>query len=387
MFAPFTGLRFDPAVVGDVAAATSPPYDVIDADLRASLEAASPYNMAHVLLPAEDDPAYEARAGVFRSWIATGALVRDEPSLYIYEIAYGGDGVHQRVARGVLGSLRVMPFGDRILPHEETMPKHTTDRLANLTAMQANLDVILALSASPTLADLLVPGDDPVLRFTVDGAEHRLYHVSDEARMDAITEAASAGAVSIADGHHRYTTALTYQAQQTGPGGWDGILAVLAPATGSGFTVGPYHRLFPTWRLDPQALHESFDVSPSADEGPSVAGEIVLVPATGGALRLVPRPDAISSLPAPWQQASTAVAREVLYPLLEIDESSADYVSDAGAAISRARATATGGAVLVAPVTEDAIAEASEQGIRFPQKTTFFVPKPRAGLVIRTFEA
>ncbi|NNF68638.1 MAG: DUF1015 domain-containing protein [Acidimicrobiia bacterium] len=385
MFAPFPGLRFDPAIVGDVAAATSPPYDVIDAALRAELEASSPYNMAHILLPDEADPDYATRAELFSSWIDSGALRRDPDSYYVYELSYEDRAGLHRTGRGVLGSLAVMEFGDRILPHEETMAKHTTDRLANLTAMDGNLDVILALSSSPDLASAIEPNGPPALSFDAAGVEHRLYPITDAERIAEITRAAAGGAVSIADGHHRYTTALTYQAARDGHGGWDSILTLLAPTSGSGFTVGPYHRTFSRWRLDPNVLHTAFDVSPTTDVLPARPGDIVVVPHLGGALLLSPRPEAIANLPQPWQDASAAVAREVLYPLLEVTEADADYVSDDADAVSRARAGSGGGAILVAPVTEDAIAAASEAGVRFPQKTTFFVPKPRAGLVIRTF--
>ncbi|NNC74274.1 MAG: DUF1015 domain-containing protein [Acidimicrobiia bacterium] len=387
MFAPFEGLRFDPNVVGDVASATSPPYDVIDSDLRAQLEAASPYNMAHLLLPTDEDSEYVQRASVFRSWIDSGALRRDSASYYIYELTYEDRAGITRTGSGVLGSLAVMAFGDRILPHEETMAKHTTDRLANLTAMEANLDVILALSSSPDLAQAIAPDGEPALSFTAADVEHRLYPITDPARIEAITAAASSGAVSIADGHHRYTTALRYQAAQSSSGGWDQILTLLAPAAGSGFTVNPYHRTFAQWRLDPQALHTAFEVSPASDVVPARPGDLVVVPHLGGALQLTPRPEAIGGLANSWQQASAAIAREVLYPLLEVNEADADYVADDTAAVDRARSGSGGGAILVAPVTEEAIAEASEAGVRFPQKTTFFVPKPRAGLVIRTFDS
>jgi hypothetical protein len=101
-----------------------------------------------------------------------------------------------------------------------------------------------------------------------------------------------------------------------------------------------------------------------------------------GTWGLVPRPEAIECLPQPWRAASTAVAREALYPLFGVDEASATYVADATEALA---CIAGGGtAVLVAPVSEAAIASAGEVGLRFPSKTTFFVPKPRAGLVMRS---
>jgi hypothetical protein len=100
---------------------------------------------------------------------------------------------------------------------------------------------------------------------------------------------------------------------------------------------------------------------------------------------LTPRREALEALPAPWREASPAVARELLYPRLGMSEDSATYVSDGAEAVAAAAGLPDGAALLVAPVSEHAIAEAGEMGIRFPQKTTYFIPKPRAGLAIRVF--
>jgi hypothetical protein len=89
----------------------------------------------------------------------------------------------------------------------------------------------------------------------------------------------------------------------------------------------------------------------------------------------------LAQLPEPWREAGTAVARELLYPRIGVDEDQAEYVSDAEAAV--AAAPAGGAALLVSAVSESAIAAAGRMGIRFPQKSTYFVPKPRAGLVLR----
>jgi uncharacterized protein (DUF1015 family) len=386
MFSPFAGLLFDPAHLPSIGDATSPPYDVISERERLELMARSPYNVVRLLLAEADDPEYREAARLLSAWRSEGSLVADESSrFYLYEMDYVSNGAH-RTARGVLGGLELVDLGTEVVPHEETMAKHRADRLAVLTATQANVDPIIALSSSPDLAPLLAPPGAPRLRFTTpDGISHRLYDVADPETLEAIAAAVAAHPVSIADGHHRYTTALGYRRDREAAGdihgGWSAIMTLVAPAEGSGLTIGPYHRVFADFPFDPAAVTSSFTVT--RGRATLEAGDLAVVAGeTSWTLR--PTPQALASLPEPWRAASPAVAREILYPLLGISEDQADYVADAAGAV--AAAPAGGAALLVAPVTEHAIAAAGDMGLRFPQKTTYFVPKPRAGLVMRTFD-
>jgi uncharacterized protein (DUF1015 family) len=301
------------------------------------------------------------------------------------EYTYGGE---RRQARGVLGALEVMDLGTRVVPHEETMAKHRADRYSVLTATQANVDPIIGLSSSPDLAALLEHDGPWRLDFTTpDGVRHRMHDLADEAALGAIATAVGEHAVAIADGHHRYTTALQYrrdrEAEGLSNGGWTHIMTFVAPAEGSGLTCGPYHRVFDVFPFDAGSVTGRFTVEPAEPTPPDGPGDVVVV-TTEGAWKLRARAAARAGLPGPWRGASPAVARELLYPLLGITEDHADYVPDAVEAIA---AVAPGGAaLLVAPVGEHAMAEAGETALRFPQKSTFFVPKPRAGLVIRPFE-
>jgi uncharacterized protein (DUF1015 family) len=388
MFSPFTGLVFDPTLVPSVGDVSSPPYDVIDSASRRELQDASPYNVVRLLLADDDDPGYAVAGALLPAWRENGVLVADEgPRFYLYSMEYTYGGV-RREARGVLGALEVMDLGSRVVPHEETMAKHRADRYSVLTATQANVDPIIGLSASPDLAGLLAYEGPWRLDFTTqDGVRHRMHDFANDSTLAAISNAVAAHSVSIADGHHRYTTALKYRRDRETEGlelgGWTSIMTFLAPAEGSGLTCGPYHRVFADLTFDPSLVAGTFDVSPTSREAPQTPGDLVVVTSTG-ASRLRARSEALGSLPAPWRQASPAVARELLYPLLGISEDHATYVPEATDAVG---AVATGGAaLLVAALSEHAMAEASETALRFPQKSTFFVPKPRAGLVIRPFE-
>jgi uncharacterized protein (DUF1015 family) len=383
MFSPFPGLLFDSDHIGDVGGATSPPYDVISPDQRRELVAASPFNVVNVLLAGPEDPDYEQAGDTMAAWLTEGAIVADDgPHFYLYFMDYVTPEGEARTAKGVLGALDVVAPGAQIVPHEETRAKHRADRMAAMSATRANVDVIIGLSSSPDLLAMLVPTPGPHLDFfAADAVRHRVWKITDRDQIDRISAAVDAHPISIADGHHRYLTALEYRENRSEPGPWDAILALVAPAEGSGLTVGPYHRVFDDFPFTPAAVAAAFDVTESTPEVPSSPGDLV-VSSPRGTWRLAPRPEAVEHLPEPWRAASTAIAREVLYPLLGVDEAAATYVPEATDALEF---TASGGtAVLVAPVSEAAIAAAGELGLRFPSKTTFFVPKPRAGLVMRT---
>ncbi|MGH8875344.1 MAG: DUF1015 family protein, partial [Acidimicrobiia bacterium] len=265
------------------------------------------------------------------------------------------------------------------------------DRLNALAATQANLDLIIGLATSPGLAPLLVPQGRPRLTFSAEGISHELFDVTEPSRVAAIGQVVDEGVVAIADGHHRYTTALNYAGDQGGrPGGWDRIMAFLVPAERSGLEVGAIHRLVTRVELPIDRLADAFEVDgvPAADP-PVTPGELVLVPGADhavGPLRLVARPETVAHLPEPWRRASAAVAREALWPLLGAAEGEALYHADRRRLLAQLLDYPAGAVVLTAPIDGRLIAEATDRGLRFPQKSTFFHPKPASGLVIRLLE-
>ncbi len=314
------------------------------------------------------------------SWRREGTVRTDvRPHFYLYLMRYGAADGTERVARGVVGAMDVEPFGPRVLAHEETMAHTGADRLGLLATTRANLDLIIALSPSPDLGALLEPEGPPRHIVERDGVRHELYQLDD----DRITDTIGGHPLSIADGHHRYTAALELQASRSGHGPWDSIMAFVAPAEGSGLEIRPIHRFFP--RLTLPSLDGRFEVERTAPTPPVAPGSITVVVGSGSWL-LTPASRAIAHLPAPWRVASTAVAREVLYPTIGVTEGDADFHGDPDRLIERMRTHPGSGVVLMAPVPETAVAEASNDHLRFPRKTTLFTPKPLAGLVFRLFD-
>ncbi len=387
LFAPFRGSLFDPDRVPDIPAATCPPYDVIDETERARFLTGSAHNVVRLLLGEPGDATYQEAARLLQTWRREGHLVADpDPRFYLYEMRYRS-GDEERTATGVIGALAVAPLGEEVLPHEETMPGTRADRLTVMRATRANLDLIVGLTPAEGFVELLQPQGPARLTFQADGVRHALYDVTDPVTVRAVSTAVGSAPVAIADGHHRYTTALAYRREQGGRGPWDSIMAFLAPAEGSGLTIGPTHRVFPKVTIDPARLADTFDLADGPPVPPSDPGVVVLVPGRShphGPLQLRARREKLATLPEPWREASPAVARELLYPLLGVGEEDARYSSDADAALADLHPE--GAAALMAPVSEHAIRAATEAGLRFPQKSTFFMPKPRSGLVIRCFE-
>lgn len=389
-FAPFRGSLFDPDRISDLSAVTCPPYDVINEAAERRYRASSEHNMVRLLLAGPGDPTYREAADELAEWRRRGILHTDpDPRFYLYRLRYRDDVGGEHVAAGIIGALALLPLGDRVLPHEETMPKTKADRLAVLTATRANLDLIIALTSAPGFARLLEVSGPPRLSFETEDVHHSVFDITDPAAIDAISALVAAHPVAIADGHHRYTTGLAYQDLQSGPGPWDAIMTFLVPAEGSGLTIGPTHRVFSHAAIDPERLTERFSVETANATPPNQPGTIVLVPGEAhrsGPLILTPLDRSLQALPEPLRLASPAVARELLYPLLGVDESDATYFADPDEALSTASAHSEGAVAFMATVSEEAVAAATEAGLRFPQKTTFFVPKPRSGLVLRCFE-
>lgn len=378
VFSSFAGLCFDPSRT-DPGLVSCPPYDVIDAAARARYLSASAYNVVRLLLAEPDDPKYQRAATLLADWRESQILRTDPtPRLYLYSMETDGHTVH-----GVVGALRLEPLGERIIPHEETLARARLDRSAVLEATAANLDLIIGLSPAPGLADLLQPTGQPRIDFVAEGVRHCVTDLTQPDRIQTIEAAVAGSPLLLADGHHRYETADDYRARteaRRGSGPWDAIACFVAPTAG-GLQLGPIHRLAPVFNIN--RIKANFEIDSAPIGIPGRAGDLVLVERSGAHL-LRPRPPALATLPAPYRLAGSAVIRDLLLPLAEIDETSLAFANSLEEALVGVSATTL--ALLTAPLPASALDEAVLSRLRFPQKTTYFSPKPRAGLVMRAFE-
>ena len=405
-FLPFRGVRYNASVVDvvpdDLAAVTAPPYDVVDDDARVALEARHPRNPVRLILPRDGDGAdrYSRAADDLRGWQAEGALVRDPaPRFYRYRMRFVDEDGGERETLGVLGALGVADVGPPtgVLPHERTMPKARSDRLELLRSTRANLDPIWGLAAAPGLSARLESPVAPLARAVdEDGTEHMLDAIDDPTMISAISDAVAGNAIVLADGHHRFETARAFLDESGAPGA-GAILALIVELADDQLCVRAIHRLLSgLGRFDLRAgLTGSFTVVPVGTNTPEEVDALRARMVDEHALGLVDH-DGLALL-VPDENGLAGGLTELAEPVRHTDAARFDagvvpvvpatteigYRNDANTVAALVDKGAADAAVLLRPVTVPDIEAAAAVGARMPQKTSFFHPKPRTGMVFR----
>jgi uncharacterized protein (DUF1015 family) len=333
---PLRALRYDPAVAGPLDLLVAPPYDVISAQARLDHLRRSPYNVVHLTLP--DSP--EDAATRLSSWRAQGVL-RDEPPAFwwVAQDYVGPDGV-ARTREGFAAAVEATPYeAGQVLPHERTHAGPKEDRLRLLRATRTELEPIFLLhEGEPPFAR---PDVAPDAEVEEGGVRTRLW------RLDADGDAELETPLLIADGHHRYETAVAFRAEQPTA---THLLAVLVSARAPGLEIFPTHRVVE--RVGPVPGREV--------DGP---GEGVTLYRDGRFVRVDADDDfgprVVESF-APEGVGYTPDAAEAI------------------AAVDRGEAEA---AFLLAPVTVEQVARFARARETMPPKSTFFYPKLTSGLL------
>jgi uncharacterized protein (DUF1015 family) len=233
---PFRALRYDTAVGGPLESLVAPPYDVVGPEEREELQGRSPYNVVHLTLPDSEEDAGASLA----KWQEQGALIRDpEPACWWLAQEYvGPDGV-ARQREGLVAALRLEPYGNRVvLPHERTHAGPKEGRLRLLRATRAQLEPLFFLWDGTAEADGL---GEPELEAEEGGVVSRLWRLDAEFT-DALVEELADAQLLIADGHHRYETALAFH-EEDGSEASAWLLAVIVPTGQEGLTIFPTHRV------------------------------------------------------------------------------------------------------------------------------------------------
>lgn len=441
LLTPFRGVRYDLSRVGGLANVTSPPYDVIGPGTLARLLAASPYNVVRLILPApvsgsadsgtagarETDrhAAGEVAAARLRDWLASGALaVDDAPALYVYEQRSDG-----WVQRGLIGLVGVGTGA--VLPHEGVMPGPVAGRRELMKATRSNFEPILLVynggtkagghgrpagpalpglrAAASRLTDHTADTQEPLTcTVTGDGITHRLWAVTDPAVQSAIAADLATRTALIADGHHRYAAYRELRDEMrssgAGAGPWDYGLAFLVDADAYPLRLGAIHRVLPdrepaeAARLAAGAFNVAAVPGDLALERLASAGKsgTAFLLAGEGRFWLLTDPDQrqlAAAMPpgaSPrWRSLDASVMQELLLARLwSVKDNERDVLisHDAGEAVQMA-ADSDGTAVICNPMPLTAVMDIAAHGERVPRKSTSFGPKPRTGLVLRTFDA
>ncbi|MDA8392681.1 MAG: DUF1015 domain-containing protein [Actinomycetota bacterium] len=389
---PFRALRYDPSRVS-ADEVVAPPYDVVGPEQRAALAARSAYNAIRVEAPEPERDAdrYRSAALLFEEWERDGVLIRESvPTLYGYRMTYEGRTGSRRSTTGVMGALALEPPGEGdVLPHERTTPKARSDRLELLTATKVNTSPVWGLSMTQGLSALLTMGGVALLKAEVDGVVHEMWAL-DRETAGKVSAAVAEAPVVLADGHHRWETALAYASRQGAAGHGSPSMAALAlivELVEEELEVGPIHRLVKS-QLATEALAVEmgryFEVEPLEGEADpwrleeqaeSLGGPVL----TGGGRAWLLRalPSTVRSAEEDLDSAHLAVALE------GIGATGVTYVNSPSEVAEGLASGAAGSAVLLRAVTVGQISDVARARRRMPPKTTFFRPKPRTGMLFR----
>jgi len=417
---PFRALRYDPARV-DLGRVVVPPYDVVSADEREAFYARDPHNAIRLELTREvTDEASTDYAQVretLLSWQQEGVLIRDEkPALYALRQHFEAPDGSTHTREGFFALLHLEDYSRGIVrPHERTMAGPKADRLKILRASRANLSSVFLLyedqsHALPALLARAFEEDGIGRAEDASGAVHELAQLRDPEAVGRVCDFLATRSTVIADGHHRYETALNYRDEQRAAGGGSGddaphewVLAYFANAYAPGTLLLPTHRLVVAGELPSpdrwrSSLAEWTQESVGVENADAVPGLLAqhLEPLAdrhafvlddgSGELRIFQRPRGESDA-----LTVRLIHRDVLDPVFGIDDEAVKNgaVAFPKSALETARDLRAGrgrAALYLNPLSPDDVFHVTGQGEVLPQKSTFFFPKLPSGLVFRPLE-
>ncbi len=415
---PYRALRYTEKA-GDLKALACPPYDIISEEQRKAYLSTNPHNIIRLELPRDGKDPYQVAGETLKSWLKDGILAEDEvPAFYVYDITFTDAGEQKHIT-GLVGRVQLREFSEGVvLPHEETLSKAKADRLQLMQASGCNFSDIYSLyragEPESPIHDVmrLVGKEAPVSEFTDDeGLTHRLWAITDPGKTAAITEAFEDKKLYIADGHHRYETALNYrrwlrEQGETCPDA-DYCMMMLVEMSHPGLVVYPTHRMlrdlsdfsaeillsacadyFTVEKMPLQKLDEGLSRAYAAHQKAfGFVSENVTALLT---LKDVTVMDELlpDLSPVSRQLDVTVLHTLVLERLLKIDKENMakqinlSYTRDPEEAIGAVKAGIANACFLLNPTRVSEIREVAAAGEKMPQKSTYFYPKLITGLTL-----
>jgi uncharacterized protein (DUF1015 family) len=422
------GWRYNLGRVGELSAVVAPPYDVIGPALQEALYARHPANVVRLILgkqaaqDSESDNRYTRAARYLREWKADGVLAEDRaPALYVCAQQYSVEG-RSHTRRGFLARLRLEPFGaGQVYPHEETMPGPKADRLRLFHATGMNLSPIFGIypdsdSQVQQAIETVVRGQPAIEAADHLGVVTRLWLVESDDVVSRVQGLMGPRPIFIADGHHRYETALRYRDDQRAAGSASGeqapanfVLAMFVGMSDPGLLILPTHRLasglsglnadalrgaleaeFATQEVGqgPDACREAWERI-AADGGQNLLGfgtvadgrwQIARLRRSAAMDRLVPQHS------AEWRGLAVSILHELVFQELLAPRTSGQrpelrYVHLLDEVLDAASNRHCDLACLVPPATMQHVERIALGGERMPAKSTYFYPKLLSGLV------
>jgi len=429
---PFHGVRYNEQLVKDLSTVICPPYDIIDPSLERELYHRSPYNFVRIEssreLPQDTvtNNRYTRAAATLQQWLRQGVLIVDRvPAIYLHHHYFSYRGKEYR-RRGIIVCVRLEEWDRMVIrPHEGTQARAKGDRLNHLWACQANTSPILALfedqgQVSGLLA--VLEHHKPIIDLSADGERHNVLAITEPAVLTQVSSALAHQPLYIADGHHRYESALTYQRERrayassaSGDEAFDFVMMELVDFSDPGLIILPPHRLvrgisgpamselrtklelffeISEFPLDMSDIRQQFDAF-LADEPEQVRLALFGL-AEGRLLVLRLRDLAAASQMMPYFHSElykrlgvSVVDHIILERLLGLgpdsDEAIIAYSYDKVDAVNKVLSEEYQLAFLVSPIRAEVIKAIADVGDRMPRKSTYFYPKSPAGLVFNYF--
>ncbi|MFQ5799350.1 MAG: DUF1015 domain-containing protein [Bacteroidota bacterium] len=419
---PFRAVRYNPAKV-DLNAVVAPPYDVITPEQQNELYQRHPYNIVRLILGREEDR-YTSAANSYHNWLKEGVFLRDvKLGIYYLTQTFVMDG-NTFERKGVILRCRLEEFEKRIvLPHEKTLSKPKEDRLKLLHLTKANFSQIFSFYSDPerTVDAIVEPflRTDPLTQVSFEGVEHSVWNVTESAALKAVAACFQNKQAFIADGHHRYETALVYRdrheernPRHTGAEPYNYTMMYLANMDDSGLLVLPTHRLvYGLKHFDRESFLqqlgvdfdcEVFDDFQTLQRSLVEARQHAFGMIAGGdpnfyLLRL--RGDKLASDIVGQSTAQHragldvtllhgAVLEKILHisPESQLEQTNLSYAHDADEVLGAVRTGKAQIGFLMNPTRIEQVRAVALAGHVLPQKSTHFYPKLLSGLLINRLD-
>jgi len=432
----FKGYRYNPSSVGDPAHCVAPPYDVIDADQQKGLYEKSPFNIVRIIKgrssdqDSDQDNVYTRAAESLRNFIAQEVLVEEaQEQIYVYSQDFAIDNITY-TRNGFIALGKLQEYGSEIKPHEQTLAGPKADRLNLTRAIKTQVGQIFMLYSDPEkqIDPILVKacqGQPLLSHLDEDQVTHKLFAINDPGEIATVVKAMGEKDIFIADGHHRYETALNYMKESDNPQASYQMMTFVNTHN-EGLVVLPTHRLIKNvggfsieefignlrTEFDVARLEFS-DVVEKAQTLQQVTDALAVEFETGqhafglyfndgafyvATLKDIGLMDSVAANQSrPWRQLDVAVLHKlILEKHLGIDEAAltaqtnVEYIKDFGdatsQAIDRVDEGSAQGLFLMNPTRIEEIDAVAKTGEKMPQKSTFFFPKIFSGLVLNVLE-
>jgi len=394
----FKGIRYNPEKINNYESIVAPPYDVINHEEQNKLYEKAPNNVIRLILPkGEGEERYKNASKTFIDWLESSVLINEsEPAIYPYYQEFDSEG-NSYTRKGFIATVKVEDFTKNVvLPHEQTFRKHREDRLKLTTACNANLSQVFSVySDDGGAVEKLIDDNisEPIIEVTTeDGVKNTFWKITDPGVIGRISDGLSSNNLLIADGHHRYETAINYRNQQrekfgenSGSKPYDFVMMYLSRGGGDGLIINPTHRAVKNMGIDADSLlsklGELFDIeeTTSLHVNDLEFNEMVFISADSDKkykLSLKGKPE------KNYENLAVMILHNIIFKNYINEENAGILYTKFHSELSTlVNSGDYEGGFLLPKLNVDDIFEVVLDNVKMPHKTTYFYPKILSGLV------